>query len=190
MYTVKRGWREITDGPIYQLFMEVMEEAMNQNLIPPTIKDFPRLFIHKSIRALGTCYNHKNSDGTYSTSILLSEYILECPPEKVRSTIVHEVGHMLAPGDNHGYFWYVRTNRLGGKWGYLASRLEHDEEMNAAMEAARKAVDPTTYKYELVCPKCNAVCGKYKHMCKAVQHPGLWRHKKCGTNLISREIPA
>ena len=188
MYTVKRGWREVTDGPIYDLFMEVIEEAMNIDLIPSTTKELPRLFIHKSVRALGTCYNHRNPDGSYSTSILLSEYILDCPKEKVRKTIVHEIGHMLAPGDKHGYYWYAKTNRLGRKWGYTASRLEHDEEMNNAMNAARKAANEVAYKYELVCPKCGAVCGRYKHMCKAVQYPQQWRHSKCGTALIAREI--
>lgn len=187
MYIIKRGWREVTKGPIYDLFIEVLEEAMNKDLIRSTTKDFPRLFIHKSTRALGTCYNHKNSDGTYSTSILLSEYILDCPADKIRKTIVHEVGHMLAPGDKHGYYWYVRTNRLGGKWGYEASRLEHDEEMNNAMNAAKRAV-ASVYKYELVCPKCGKVCGQYKSCCDAVKHPQRWRHKACGTPLISRPI--
>ena len=192
MYTIKKGWREVTDGKIYDLFMEVLEALMEDAdlwaLFQKTHRELPRLFIHKSIRALGECYNHRNYDGTYSTSILLSEYILECAPEKVRGTLVHEVGHMLAPNDHHGYYWHVRTNRLGRKWGYNATRLETDAEMIMAMSAARKAVKSVGYKYELVCPKCNKVCGQYKSMCNAVKYPSRWRHKACGTTLVSRTV--
>ena len=189
MFVIKKGWQEVTEGRIYNLFLEVIEEAMDLRLLDwANVKDFPRLFIHKSVRNLGTCWSHKNPDGTYHISILLSDYILDCDDEKIRSVIVHEVGHMVAPGEHHGYLWHVRTNRLGAKWGYTASRLEKDEQLNAAMTAARKAVKSLEYKYELVCPKCNKVCSQYKSMCTAVKYPSRWRHKTCKTPLISRAI--
>lgn len=188
-YIVKRGWKEITEGRIYNLFMEVLEEAMDLGLLDRGhVAGFPRLFIHKSIRSLGTCWSRKNPDGTYHISILLSDYILGCEDDKVRSVIVHEVGHMVAPGEKHGYLWYVRTNRLGAKWGYTASRLEQDETLNGAMYAARAAVNKNPFRYELVCPKCNTVCGRYRSMCDAVKRPYRWNHKTCGTTLISRAV--
>lgn len=186
MYIVKRGWKEVTDGIVHDLFMEVLDEAMNLNLIRPTTTDFPRLFVHKSTNSLGTCYNHKNPDGSYSTSILVSEYLLACSPEVVRKTIIHEIGHMLCPEEGHGYFWHVRTNKLGAKWGYIATRLNENEEAHQAMASAREAKGG--YKYELWCPHCNVSCGKYKSMCNAVKYPNLYRHKSCKTPLVARAI--
>ena len=188
-YIIKRGWHEITKGRIFDLFKEVLREADNQRLTDwARLAAPPRLFLHKSIRNLGTCWSIRNPDGTYYISILLSDYILECPDDKVRSVIVHEVGHMVAPGEKHGYLWHVRTNRLGAKWGYTASRLEKDEELNGAMTAARSAVQKSPFKYELVCPECHKVCAQYKSMCNAIKYPSRWRHKLCGTKLISRAI--
>ena len=185
-YVIKRGWREITHGPIYQLFTEVIDTMIEDpdlwELAQLYVNDLPRLFVHKSTRSLGTCWTHKEPNGKYSVSILLSEYILNCPPEKIRATIVHEIGHMLAPKDKHGYYWRVRTNRLGRKWGYQASRLEQDAEMNEAMRFAKTAA----YKYETVCSKCGQITGRYTRICDAVKNPWAYTHKNCGGHLISR----
>lgn len=61
---------------------------------------------HNKKRALGTCY--------YSTKeIKLSLTYIGRPAHELRTTILHEIAHVLAPGDGHGMIWASHCVRLG-----------------------------------------------------------------------------
>lgn len=181
-YVIKRGWTQITSGRLWDLYMEVFNEAKRQDFWN---KAAPMLFTRKSIQTLGMCANRRQPDGTYLSSIVISEVLLTLSDDKIRETLVHEFAHACRPKDGHGYFWYVLCGRLGAKWGYQASRTSDDEEVLAAFASIEKYANK--YRYELYCPTCGATW-KYKCKCQAVLHPSRYQCKKDKTKLLSREI--
>lgn len=175
----KRGWKVITDERIVTIYHEAMDEARANGLWSGAN---PPLYSHKSYKTLGSCY-WKKVGSTYDTAIVLSEYLLG-EPEKMRNTIVHEVGHATAPADHHGAKWRHNTNLIGKKWGLTAERLNSDKELSSLLKDARPQND---YKYELYCPHCGTTW-RYKTNCEAIRRPSRYRCGKCKLALKSRAI--
>lgn len=185
MYVVRKGWKPITSGHIYDLYIEIMDRARVAGHWP-AYKPYPPLYSRKSCSTLGVCTTNweKLTSEPHST-ICLSEVLFNFSDNQIRKTICHEVAHAAFPRDHHGYYWYTLANFLGGPWGLIASRVNDDEELNKALIALEKTAGK--YKYELYCPTCGATW-KYKCKCAAVQNPSRYRCTKDKTKLLSRAI--
>lgn len=184
MYPVKRTWKPINSGRLYELYLEVMANARALKLWDET-KENPPLYTRKSVRTLGTCSSNKNRNGTWDSSIILNQELEKYSDDQIRPIIVHEVAHAIYPEEHHGFYWRYTANRLGQKWGCKAEVYSSNEEINKALEELKTAVSP--YKYELYCPCCGATW-KYKCLCQAVKNPQIYLCKKDRTKLLSRKI--
>lgn len=184
MDIVRKGWKPVTAGRIYNLYMEVMTHAIELNLWSKN-KKFPLLFTRKSTETLGSCYTTKNDDGSYNCSIILNELLLSYSDIQIRKTIVHEVAHAICPNEHHNRNWEKTANLLGKKWGYKISRFSTDTEINDAL--AKIKAEKKHYKYELYCPHCG-LSWKYERLCKAVKYPHKYQCPKDKTTLQSRTI--
>lgn len=183
-YEIKRNWKCIDSGRVYNLFLEVMERAVAVGLWPKE-KRYPLLFSRTSVRVLGTCYTNRRADGYTYSSIVLTAELFNFSDDHIRKVIVHEVAHACTPYTRHGFEWRYAAHLLAAKWGYRIERLESDSEINLAMSNLRKTV--SQYKYELYCPVCGATW-KYKCNCQAVQNPQRYQCSKDKVKLLSRKI--
>jgi predicted SprT family Zn-dependent metalloprotease len=104
----------------------------------------------------------------------------------IRKVMCHEVGHFVAPKQNHGYLWKARADKIGAKWGFEASRLTSNETFHEAAKQAR-ATRANNYKYRLYCPQCG-IEWKYKTECNAIKHPIWYQCRKCRCSLKSEKI--
>lgn len=184
MYIIKKGWKKITSGRIYNLYIEVMNHAQELKLWDAN-QPLPLLYTRKSVKTLGTCYSRKNVDGTYDLTIVLNELLEKYTDRQIRKTIVHEVAHAIHPCEMHSVNWKRDANLLGKKWGYKIERLSTDTEINDALNKMKET--KRQYRYELYCPTCGATW-KYARMCPAVKNPQNYRCPKDKTKLFSRKI--
>ena len=108
--------------------------------------------------------------------------------DEIRDTLCHELGHFVAPKENHGYLWKVRSDKIGKRWGIEVSRLSNNETFNQAAKEAKAEINKRNpYKYRLYCPDCGAEW-KYKTNCDAVRRADQYRCGKCKTFLKSEKI--
>lgn len=184
MDIIKKGWKPVTTGRIYNLYTEVMTHAIELRLWSEN-KKFPLLFTRKSTKTLGSCYSNKNDDGSYDCSIVLNEIMLNYSDSQIRKTIVHEVAHAICPLEHHNANWKRSANLLGKKWGYKIERFSTDTEINDTL--AQMKAKKRQYKYELYCPRCG-LSWKYERICKAIKYPYRYQCPKDKTKLLSRKI--
>lgn len=188
----KRTHKDVTDTKILEIWHEVVDEAKR---LYPRYFDVctPELYQDSSYRALGRCaasYKNpveRNVDKIqHARCIITISSNLKQDYEQIRKTLCHELGHFVAPKENHGYLWKARADKIGAKWGFEAERCTNNETFNDAAKQA-KAARKNNYKYRLFCPECN-VEWKYKTECKAVMHPIYYRCRKCKCSLKSEKI--
>lgn len=183
MFTLKpkSTWKPVTKGRLYDLYEEVIEQALQLNWKPARI---PPLYTKRSCAIVGECAISRNR-ATYEVdmAIILNERLVEFSDDQIRATIVHEVAHAMNPDHHHDYRWKCTAFALGKKWNYPISRLCTDE----AIIRAISEVSSKGYKYELYCPTCGTTW-KYRCKCNAVQHPERYVCGKDKSKLISRKI--
>ena len=182
MYPIKRGWKPVTSGRIYNLYMEVVNRAQELELWGKVCP--PPLFTRKSTKSFGTCFVKKNG-GKSDGAIVLNEMLANYSDDQIRKIIVHEVAHAVCPWEHHSELWRNTADSIGQKWGYKTERLNTDEELCADIAKMNEEKNP--YKYELYCPKCGAVW-KYKRMCKSVKHPENYWCDNDKTKLLCRKV--
>ena len=178
----KKGWKRVTSGRLYRLYLEVFTHARELKLWPAE-KGFPPLYIRRSVKSFGNCFSKKLKDGTFDCSIVLNRLLEGYSDDQVRKIIVHEVSHAIHPQEHHNPAWRGDANKLGKKWGYTVEVRNSDEELIGAIEKLKVH----KYKYELYCPVCGTTW-KYTRMCTAVQHPERYRCTKDNSKLLSRAI--
>ena len=180
---IKRGWREITSGKIYEMYLEVADYARELKLW--SAKDVPPLYTHKSIRSFGTCYCERNK-GVIRIAIVLNEMLLGFSDDQIREILVHEFAHAIRPFEGHSLSWKVAAYRIGRKWGYEdIERYCNDDELNEAINKLRDA--KRNYKYEVFCPTCGK-SWKYEKETHTVKFPQSYKCNTCHTPLKSRAI--
>jgi predicted SprT family Zn-dependent metalloprotease len=190
----KRTHKDITDPKILQIWNECKAEA---RVLYPQYFEWcePELYQDSSYRHLGLCSTSLSNPRERNVDKMRHERCIITISEKlgqdydqIRETLCHELGHFVAPKENHSYLWKVRANKIGARWGLTTSRLSDNETFKKAAQQAREEVRKNaTYKYRLVCPSCG-LDWKYKSNCKAVQTPGRYRCPKCKTTLKSEKI--
>ena len=188
----KRTHKDVTDPKILAIWTEVVDEA--KRLYPRYFEHCtPELYHDSSYRHLGLCSSslqnpkERNVDNIrHSRCIITISTNMKQDYDCIRKVMCHEVGHFVAPKQNHGYLWKVRADKIGAKWGFDASRLTSNETFsNAAMEARMSKI--SNYKYRLFCPQCGSEW-KYKTECQAVKHPVWYQCRKCRCGLKSEKI--
>lgn len=188
----KRTQKDITDPKILKIWSEVLEEA--KKLYPRYFETCtPELYMDSSYSHLGRCsYHSPNPQETNVDKIRFDRCIitissnLKTDYNQIRKTLCHELGHFVAPYEHHSYLWKVRTDKIGARWGFKASRISYNETFHSAANAIR-AQKSSEYKYKVYCPECGAEW-KYKSNCNIVQHPDRYRCGKCKTTLKSEKI--
>lgn len=190
----KRTHKDVTDPRIWEIWEEVKEEA--RRLYPQYFEDCePELYYDSSYRHLGLCaYSFRNPSERNVNKIKYSRCIItistNCGQDYdcIRRVLCHELGHFVAPKEHHGYLWKVRADKIGGRWGYEASRCTDNDTFNSAAKQARKDADQRNpYKYRVFCPHCGAEW-KYKSNCRTVKYSTLYRCAKCKVDLKSEKI--
>lgn len=180
----KKTYKDVTDSKILAIWTEVLDET--KKLYPRYFETCePELYMNNSYRHLGRCSwstknpNEKNVDAIrFDRCIITISGNLGKDYDQIRKTICHELGHFVAPKEHHSYLWKVRTDKIGTRWGYTASRLTNNE----TFQQARHAIKAQKYKYKLYCPTCGAEW-KYTRECNATRYPHTYRCSKCHTNL-------
>ena len=190
----KRTHKDVKDERILRIWEECKAEA--KALYPQYFNDCePELYQDNSYNHLGLCSSslHNPSERNvdkrrHSRCIITISERLGQDYEQIRETLCHELGHFVAPKENHNYLWKARANKIGARWGLTTSRLSDNETFKKAAQQARAEVRRnSTYKYRLVCPSCGTDW-KYKSNCKAVQNPSRYRCPYCKTGLKSEKI--
>ena len=188
----KRTHKDVTDTAILTIWNEAKAEA--KRLYPHYFENCePELYQDSSYSHLGLCSQsytnprEKNVDKIkQSRCIITISSNLGKDYDQIRSTICHELGHFVAPKENHGYIWRARADKIGAKWNIVASRLTNNDTFNNAAAKARDA-KATGYKYRLYCPSCGTEW-KYKTNCQAVKYASHYRCGKCKSALKSEQI--
>lgn len=94
-----------------------------------------RVGFNRSKKVFGQCFYN-------SRKILLSAILVKLNTEgEVLMTILHEIAHALAPGDNHGNEWASQCHKLG----IFPARC---------YDAPHRSVVRPVPKYILACPSC------------------------------------
>ena len=189
----KKTHKDVTDPRILEIWEGVKAEA--KMLYPYYFEGCePEFYQDNSYRNLGRCFqsfrnpSEKNVDKIrHSKCIITISSNLKQDYDQIRKTLCHEFGHFVAPKEDHGYLWKVRTNKIGERWGLKAERLTDNQTFNSAAEQARKEKNKSEYKYRAYCPKCGAEW-KYKTQCKVVKSPERWRCSQCYSPLKSETI--
>lgn len=188
----KKTHKDVTDSTVLKIWNEVLEET--KKLYPRYFETCePELYIDNSYSHLGRCMQsfqnpyESNVDKIRSSKCIITiSSNLDKDYDQIRTTICHELGHFVAPKENHGYLWKVRADKIGARWGLEATRLTNNETFNQARKQI-KAQKSSIYKYRLYCPECGAEW-KYKTNCQAIQYPMLYSCRKCQVSLKSERI--
>lgn len=183
----KRTHKDVTDKRILEIWEEVKEEA--KSLYPGYFEECePELYHDSSYRHLGLCSQsfYKSQGGVNniraSRCIITISSNLGQDYDQIRETLCHELGHFVAPRENHSHLWKTRADKIGMRWGLEAKRLTNNETFNNARKEIKN-----DYKYRVYCPECGAEW-KYKSNCGIVKSPGRYCCGKCQTSLKSEKI--
>ena len=185
----KRTYKDVTDQRILDIWEEVKEEARS---LYPHHFDFcePELYQDNSYAHLGLCVQEIANPSVkivdkimQNRCIILVSAKLGQDYDQIRRTLCHELGHFVAPRENHSYLWETRANKIGQRWGCKASRCTSNKTFNdAARQAREQRKQNTEYKYRVYCPDCGAEW-KYKSNCKVVQRFDKYRCSRCKSSL-------
>lgn len=184
MYVIKKGWRAIISGRVFDLYVEVMNHAKKIKLWGENDK-WPLLCSRKSVGSFGSCFYNKNPDGTFDCTVVLNNLLFDYSDDQIRKVIVHEVAHAICPMQHHSAKWHQTANLLGKKWGYEIERTNSDAELCA--DIFKRKAQSSPYKFELYCPVCGTTW-QYKRECNAVKHPEKYRCPKDKSTLKVRKI--
>lgn len=113
-------------------------------------------------RRFGSC-------GVTRRTITLSAHLVQLNDEpQVRDTILHEIAHALAPGDNHGAAWQAACRRIGAK------------PVRCYREDSGGVVVPRI-GLRVGCVRCNWWVGRHRitwaeQVCRKCRMPVTWEH--------------
>lgn len=188
MVKKKRTWNRCTDREILSVYQEVLEET--KRLYPQYFDCDVQFYIDGSTKYLGHCAYSIKKETMYTkfgtkahfgdlryenVCIILSKYVTD--KEQVRSTLVHEFGHMVTPKEHHSFYWETRANKIGEKWGIECQRLATKEETQSFLS---NIPVKQTKDYTVKCSGCGRLVHR-KRMCDIIKHPEFWKCGACGS---------
>ena len=173
--TIPNTWKLCKDEKINKIYDEVYEEARSLGLLSKHSHKRP-LYMNKSVKFWGLCRSRKETLDTYDCAVCLNEKIILAKSyDAARKVLVHEIAHIAAPRDHHGYTWFSAGNRIGSKWGITVHRTDSYEGLELRSDE--------DMKYIVECPKCHTQW-KYSRMCKTVERYNRYKCTKCNEYLI------
>ena len=189
----KRTHKDVTDPKILEIWEEVKAEA--KKLYPRYFETCePELYMDNSYTHLGLCsINIQNPKEKNVDAIRLNKCIITISSNlkqdyhQIRRTLCHELGHFVSPREYHGYLWKVRADKIGARWGLVASRTTTNETFHQAAKEMRTAKRASSKKYRLYCPKCSMEW-VYNRRSKAVQNPDNYCCPRCKSSLKSEVL--
>lgn len=142
---------------IDNLLNEVIMEARKLNIpVPFTIYEEIKVNPRPKKR-YGCC--RKTGNGFI---IEISEFILKCPEDKIRSVIAHEVLHTCEGCYEHGPIWKRYADLMNTAYGYNIKRTSSFEEMG--LEAS-ESDEAKNIKYIIKCEKCGREYPRQRYTC-------------------------
>ena len=136
-----RNRKEISNPHIKRLIKDCLDTVKG---IGFTVPDNLRFLECKAERRAGlACYT--------DTTIVLSTFIYKEDDAIVKTTILHEIAHILAgPGTHHGPVWQSIVKTINACTGYKITRCYKDSDM--PIHASEKK--ERTYKFFFTCRGC------------------------------------
>lgn len=142
---------------VEQLFKQVINEAREIKIpVPENIVE--EVFINKRPRKRFGCCHYK--DGKFLIEI--SEFILKCSEDKIRSVLAHELLHTCKGCRNHGELWKVYANRMNVAYGYRIKRISSFEEMG--LDETNDSPENKA-RYIIKCSKCGKEYPRQRFTC-------------------------
>lgn len=155
-FNKKRGWEKMNASEypnLIEMFEETIYEAKEFGIFPNNIDDIGYYFYNR-LTAIASCHWHKYSTGEIDLGFAFNkEVVKQIPLEKLRETVIHEVGHACSIGDGHGQKWQRACQLLGKKYGF---DFFHRTEQSAAINAVMRQQKMARIKYIVSCPACGA----------------------------------
>ena len=163
---------------ISKLFEQVKHEARELKIpVPENIIE--EIFINGRPRKRFGCCHFK--DGKFLVEI--SEFILDCPENKIREVLAHELLHTCEGCRNHGIHWKVYAQRMNNAYGYDIKRATSFEDMGIHRE---EAPSQSNVKYIIKCSKCGKEYPRQRFTC-VMKKIKAYRCQ-CGGELTVREL--
>ena len=176
------GKERISDEEAKALFAQCIKEVQDIGIPMGTLLE--ELHINPRATRRWGCCTHKRKRGTideFGHIIEVSERLLYCTEEAIKTTMIHELLHTCKGCDNHGYLWKAYADKVNRAYGYNVKRTTSTEEKGWTETI------PYGTKYVLKCSEC----GKfffYTKKSRAVKSPHFFTHNMCGGKLTNSSI--
>ena len=146
-----------------------LQDELRSLGIPVSQKILPEVAVNtRAKRRLGCCIY---KDGVYQIEVSVS--VTE-DPQRLRTTLVHELLHTCPGCRNHGEKWKTWAQTVNSAWGMEITRT-------VAVEEETEPLRHEEIKYIIRCQQCGAQITRYRKS-KVVKAP--WRYRcKCGGKL-------
>lgn len=191
MITKKRTWCKCVDKDILSVYEEVKAET--KRLYPEYFDCDPEFYIDRSTTTLGHCacsfkrdtlktkwgFDSHFGDIRYEKAfIILSKYITDTG--LARRTLVHEFAHFVTPKEHHSYYWQMRGEKIGAKWGITCKRLANKEDSDLFNASQPKKSSVNRKDYVVRCTGCGRLVHRQRR-CSIIEHPTQWKCGVCGS---------
>ena len=135
-----RNRKKITDKHILELIQECKDKCTELGYVLPTNLRFLQC---KAVRRAGlACHPDK--------TIVLSDFLFKEDDKAIKTTILHEIGHIIAgPYAKHGPVWQKIVRKISLATGLNITRCYNDADMPVHATAVAQS-----YKYNFICNGC------------------------------------
>lgn len=104
----------------------------------------------------------RKKDGKFQIEI--SQFVLQCEPDKIRGVLAHEVLHTCEDCYNHGNKWKLYAKMMNERYGYDIKRTSTNEDMGIPQrESGDEATDKI--KYIIKCESCGREYPRQRFTC-------------------------
>ena len=170
----------VTDVTMQTYVSKIREkeiEILKKNYFDLEERDLFFQGFNRKVRTYGICHLDMRTP-MFARISLTKHLLIQGNGEALVNVIAHEVLHGLLPfGEHHGYAFKSAMRCLNRELG-LHIKVRADSELASAVKP----------KYEVYCPDCGMVIGKYYRKAKLVKYPHNYRHKGCNCRLESRKV--
>lgn len=139
--------------------IRVIKEAQELNIpVPDNISNSVTVNPRPKKR-YGCC---RKNNGEFRIEI--SEFVLACEPDKIRSVLAHEVLHTCRDCYNHGNKWKQYAKMMNESYGYNIKRTSTNEEMGLPQREGSDK-DTAKIKYIIKCQRCGREYPRQRFTC-------------------------
>ncbi len=130
---------------------------------------------HKAKTAVGKCVEYRTR---LDAEITLSKNVyIEDNGKYILDVLAHEVLHGILPFAEHHGSLFKKSMGL----------INNELKINIVTRGFAGKIK-CEYKYEIYCPKCGKVFGRYYRKCMNVDYPEFYKCRQCQEHLKSRKI--